>query len=283
MAVFDVPKDNRQQYMSSVASRLATMGMHLPDHLVESGKRWYPEVHETVKAQAPSLGISASQGAGIVAAVSPNMDFDNRNIKALEQIGNIDKSGWDMIYRSASRRTPDNRQMKRIPEVTEMLREVAPSLNSSYDASLVNAHRIMHGEQWRDVLTGPKTFRFAGNIENPFEQRGVTVDGRHHDIVANAMYPWTDFERGISSFRKSRPTRYEDIESVTSIANKAVQRRDSRFAGALDHDLQAILWLGGKFIETQGGVYQKGPARTGQPYTTARGTPLKRDKEFWQS
>jgi len=289
MAIFKVPKDSgRQQYMSSVAKRLVNMGMSLPDHVVEEGKMWYPAVHEATAKGSKDIGISTSQGSGIVAAVSPNMDFERNNINALQEITNIDKSGWNMISRSASQIDPTTgRQARRIPEVTEMLREVAPSLGAAYDTSLLKARRILHGEQWRDVLkleTGPKTYRFAGNIENPYKDTGVTVDGRHHDIVANSMRPWTNFERGISSAntRSGRPTRYEDIEEITRIASNRISQRDPRFAGIQPHDKQAILWVGGKWIETQGGAKKKGPTRQGQQYTTGLGGPLSRDAHFWR-
>jgi hypothetical protein len=286
MAFFTVPKDKRQQFMSSAASRLTRMGVQLPDHVVEEGMRWYPTVHDTVRQQAPQAGLTPSQGFGVVAAVSPNMDFDARNIKALEEIGNIDSSGWDMIQRSAQRDPSTGRQRPRIPEVTEMLKEVAPSISGAYDPSLVKARRIMSGEQWRDVLTlrsAPKTHHFAGNLENPYEDTGVTVDGRHHDIVANQMLSWTDVDRGIDSAGLTRGrSRYEDIEDITKLSTRRLSSRDPRFAGAHPHDVQAALWVGGKFIETQGGRYRKGPKREGQAYTTYRGDPLSRDAEFWR-
>jgi hypothetical protein len=263
------------------------MGLSLPDHIVEEGKMWYPAVHAATVKGSKDIGISSSQGSGIVAAVSPNMDFERNNINALQEITNIDKSGWDMIQRSASQIDPKTgNRAKRIPEISEMLKEVAPSLGAAYDTSLLKARRILNGEQWRDVLslrTGPKTFRFAGNIEDPFSDTGVTVDGRHHDIVANSMRPWTDFERGISSagLESGRPTRYEDIEEITRLATNRMSKRDSRFAGIHPHDAQAIFWVGGKFIETQGGARRVGPKREGQQYTTALGGPLRRDAHFW--
>ena len=181
------------QQFGAVTRRMVNMGMHLPDSVVEEGMRWYPAVHDTVKAQAPDIGLTTSQGAGIVAAVSPNMDFDARNIKALEEIRNISPRLWDDIHRSASRRDPTTGAVKpRLSGVKDELQEVAPSLSGAYDQSLVKAHRILQGQQVGDVLamrTAPKTATFAQNIADP-RSTGVTVDGRSGDVVANIRRPW---------------------------------------------------------------------------------------------
>jgi len=299
MAFFDVPKstgpDDKtpEQFMANTARRLVTMGMHLPNHVIESGRQWYPVVHEAAKK---TVGMDTAEGrrikdistaGGIIAAVSPNLDFDSRNIHAVTELAGLDSSDWDMIRRSATAKQADGKtQAPRNPEVAAMLREKAPSLVSSYDTGLVKAHRLLSGDQLRDVLpraSAPKTSHFADNIINPFEDTGVTVDYRHHDIVANQMMS-PKASRGISTAdlkTAGRRTRYEDIEHITRLASTLAGKRDERFRGILPHDMQAILWMGGKHIETQGGARRVGPARKGQPYTTETGAPLPRDAHFW--
>lgn len=262
---------------------MSNMGMNLPTHIVEEGKQWYPRVHGIARRSAQEAGISTSQASGIIAAVSPNLEFEERNEHAVSQLTNLSKSDWEMVERSASQKSPSGQSMKRIGEVTHMLREKAPALVSSYDLSLMRARRILHGEQWRDVLQSPKTFRFAGNIENPYEDTGVTVDFRHHDILVNQMLPAKDADRGISSWRNvtGKPTRYEHMEDITRNAASRASRMDPRIRGILPHEMQAVLWTGGKWIETQGGTRGVGVPRRGQPYTKATGAPLAHHR-FWQ-
>lgn len=271
--------------MAATASRLANMGLSLPDSIVTEGRLWYKNVNRISAEDARSAGLSPSQGHGIVAAVSPNLEFEGRNVNAIGQLAKLDESDWNLVRLSAARRTATNKAMPRLPEVTEMLREKAPNLVASYDTGLVKAHRIMQGEQWRNVLKpskGPKGFygktgHFAFNIEEPEEDTGVTIDYRHHDIIANRMMPPKD-KRGLEA-----AGRYTTIESITRNAAASAARRDPRFAGILPHDMQAVLWVGGKYIETQGGARGVGVPRVGQRYTTAEGRPLSRDSAFWRA
>lgn len=284
MVKFKYPEEgpDRRRFFTATAVRLSNMGMHLPSHLVEEGRQWYPTVHEVAHENARSVGITQSAASGIIAATSPNLEFD-RNVNAVGQLASLDKADWKLIERSAARRTPDNRQMPRIPEVASMLREKAPAMVATYDPNLVKARRILHGEQWRDVLQSPKAFHFAGNIENPGADTGVTVDFRHGDIFTNQMWPAKQ-KRGLEEWRQpgGTPSRYEHMENITRSAAERAARMDPRFAGILPHDMQAILWVGGKWIEKLGGVRSVGVPRRGQPYTTATGAPLAK-QTFWRN
>lgn len=264
-----------RQRVSATARRLANMGMALPDHLVQEGREWYPKVHE---ASAKFIGQETAEGhkitnihqaAGVVAAVSPSMDFEGKNIKALDELRGMTREHWDVIRHSTN-------QPNRTEEARSMLREVAPSMSVQGDRNLLKAQRIMAGEQWHDVLplqTAPKTHHFTLNIAEPGRDTGVTVDGRHNDIIVNRMMSWTEHDRGISSAATSsgKPTRYEVMEDITRAAGRSAGRRDERFAGIHPHDMQAILWVGGKWLERGGGVMKQGPTRVGQRYTDSRG------------
>ena len=278
------------QQFGAVTRRMVNLGMHLPDSVVEAGMEWYPAVHETVKAQAPEVGLTTSQGAGIVAAVSPNMDFDARNIKALEEIRNISPDLWDDIHRSASRRDSTTGRVKsRLSGIKDELQEVAPALSHAYDQSLVRAHRILQGQQVSDVLpmrTSPKTATFAQNIADP-RSVGVTIDGRASDVVANIRRPW-ELNRGLTSAQlpSGKETRYESHDRAHVEAGKRLTAQDPRYAGATPKDIQAVLWLGAKGIErsqpTKSGAPRvQGEKRQGQPYVTPSGQPLERDSHFW--
>lgn len=271
-------RDNPQLF-SSVAQRLTNMGLQLPQHVIDEGRNWYPAVHETVRRQAAQGGLTLEQGAGIVSAVSPNMDFENRNIKALEEIHNLDASDWDMINRQ-------NPTAAKTPEVTALLKEKAPSMSAGYILGLQKAHRLLSGEQWQSVLprrSAPKTHSFATNIINPHEAGPVTVDFRHADIIANMMNS-AKYGRGISSAGLTRgQSRYENYEDLTRLAHSRLtsgKYADPRFSGIHPHDLQAILWIAGRHIERNldpvriANPRSSGVPRRGQPYITHGGRPL---------
>ncbi len=267
---YQINRQKNPQRFAATARRLANFGMALPDHIVNEGRQWYPAVREATMRGAADIGISGHAGAGIVAAVSPNMDFDNSNINALEEITRLDRSDWSMIERSAQGK-------QRIPEVGAMISEKAPSLSRSYDANLTKAHRILSGENFEEVLnrrTAPKTNSFARNIYDP-DSMDVTVDGRHHDLIANERVPW-EKTRGIGSANLTRGvSRYEQMEDVTRVATSRASAQDSRFAGITPKDLQAIMWLGGKQVERRWNPERKtGDARRGQPYMSGSGRPV---------
>jgi hypothetical protein len=248
------------------------MALSLPEHIVEEGLNWYPSVHDATVRQSKEQGLSLAQGAGIVSAVSPNMDFDARNINALDEISNLTGEHWNMIKRSAG-------GSKRHPEVAAMLKEVAPSLGHAPDRNLMDAHDIYHGG--RDVFdvlnprTGPKRNRFARNIINPSDPVPVTIDGRQADIIANRYRPWTWSGRGISSadLPTGKTTRYEAHEEIMRRASNVVRQEGPRSMRDISPSgLQAVTWLGGKAHErswpTKSGEPRKiGVPRRGQRYT----------------
>lgn len=278
------PDSPSPQRSAATARRLVNMGLNLPDHIVEEGKEWYPAVHEATGkfvGQETAEGhkiTNIHQAAGVVAAVSPSMNFEDRNIHALTELQGMGREHWDVVRGSAQGR-------KRSPEASAMLKEVAPSMATQTDSQLLKAHRILKGEQWHEVIPlqgSPKTHHFTSNIAEPGRDTGVTVDGRHHDIVANNMQGWEQ-NRGISSagLKSGKRSRYEAIEGITRAATTRASAEDKRFAGIQPHDMQAVLWVGGKWIERGGDATRKqGPTRVGQPYTSGSGHPLA-SQQFW--
>ena len=279
------------QQFRAVTNRMTTMGLHLPDSAVEEGLNWFPSVHEVVNKQASNIDVPPSQAAGIVAAVSPNMNFDARNIKALDEIRNITPEGWDMVRAKTKIKAPDGKIIyRRLPETGAMLKEVAPSLASAYDTSRLKAESILGGQPWREVLsarTSPKTYAFAENIEDP-TSTSVTIDGRAADIVANQRRDWkADRGIGTANLVSGKESRYERHERAYQSATSELSQQDTRFTGATPKDVQAVLWVGGRGVERSqptksGGQRKVGEARVGQPYVTPGGKPLKRDSRFWE-
>jgi hypothetical protein len=255
-------------------------GMAGPED-IRAGREWYPRVHVATQKGARHLGVSPLHAAGLVAAVSPNMDFERNNIGAFHEMGSLSPKAWETIRRSATA-TKAGPYHQRTPEATDILR--GTSLSVASDSALLRAHRLMEGEDPEEVMskrTGPKTHSFMHAIHDPSShEHGITIDARAHDIAQNEMWPWTYTGRGISSadlpssrrvLKSGEPaksfgkkTRYEHFEDA--------YRTSADIAGEHPHDMQAITWMTGKKIEksfpTKSGAPRKfGVARHRQPYT----------------
>jgi hypothetical protein len=231
----------------------------------EHGRIWYPKVHDATAKGARQLGISHMHAAGLVAALSPNMDFDRNNIGAFHEIAHMGSQQWDAITHSATA-TKNGPYHQRTQAAHDALR--GTSLSVASDGALLKAHRILQGEHPDDVMprrTNPKTNAFAHAIHDPEGSPHVTIDGRAHDIANNEMWPWTYTGRGISSagLKSGKPTRYEAFEDTYRTAAKA--------ADVHPNVMQARTWVTGKRIEKQapsksGAPRKVGVRRVRQPY-----------------
>lgn len=303
---------NPAQFHAVVLNHVNMRDLATPKEVTE-GREWYPKVHDAVTKGVKGTSLSHFQGSGLVAAISPNMDWEHTNIPAFGELNKLHSSDWDEIHRSANQprqKVYDEDEGKwkskaapRTGAASSILQGM--SLSQVPDSNLVKAHRILQGEDPEDVLprrTAPKTNSFAWDIHDPsgeshprdraYGRRGpfITVDGRHHDISGNAMYPWTFSGRGISSAHLStsedspttkagKPskrwgqlTRYEHIEDATHAAAEATDEHPI--------NLQAINWTVGKRIERQGLTAsgeerQKGVERTGQAYLPGSPQPAR--------
>ena len=230
---------------------------------VHRGQVWYPKVHEAADKARRGTSMSLRQNAGVIAATSPNMDFEAVNIHALREVHKIKRAGWETIIQSSMQGG------KRSPAAQDVLKGL--SIASNTDENLVKAHRIMQGEDLDDVLhpvNAPKTNSFANNIEDPVGERftGLTIDGRAHDIVRNQMLPWGT-TRSIGGSAPAR-RRYSQFEEVHHAAREVVQ--DALHIPAPGPAIQAIAWVGGKHLERmmtpKGPLAKQGPPRRGQRY-----------------
>lgn len=251
--------DKDPQYRT-VSRRLRNMYEAAPDEVKQAGHDWYPKVNKAVTSAVSGTSKSVRAGAGVVAAVSPNMDWERDNIAAFDELSSLKGRQWEAIHDSAKQGT-------RTKAAADILQGMG--LAKAPDSNLVKAHRIWHGgEDFEDVLsrrTAPKTNSFARNIADPSTSRDVTVDGRHADIVVDSMRPWKNSgvsNRGISSanLAKGGSTRYENYEAQTA-----------RVADSLEippHALQATVWEMGKSVERGFNPDRKqGDMRRGQSYS----------------
>lgn len=215
---------------------------------VSAGKIWYPSVNDAVSKQLTGGFLSSASnphlsGSGLVAAVSPNMDWEESNIHALSELKGIKSAQWKDILSGHPR-----------------AREHVAGLSIARAPlhALQTAGRIISGEDPETVVKGPKTYNFMHNIHDPSDPRFLTVDGRAFDVATNRLRPW-ETGRGIESFRTKtgKTTRYEHVQNVYKNAAAAM--------GLLPSEAQAISWVHtkhGREMLNRG----SGPTRVGQPY-----------------
>ena len=256
---------NRDPTRRTVVRRLRNIYEATPDELRESGLNWYADVHDAARKSAKEHGRSVRQAAGVVAAVSPNMDWDSNNIHAFSEMASLSPKDLHIIRESAAtgKRTDAAREVLASRTTPDRLMSIA----TAPDANILKAHRIWNeGVDPEEVLRrqgAPKTNSFFRNILSPHVSGDVTVDGRHADLIADAMRPWSGkgSGRGISSAetKTGKVTRYEEYEEHT--------RALAKHLGILPHQLQAAVWVGAKPIERGFDPQRKqGDARTGQSY-----------------
>jgi len=223
----------------------------------EAGRTWYPQVHDAVAKGVKGTSTSERAGAGLVSAVSPNMDWEGGNIHALRELHRLKAADFANINKG------DRTSLKGL------------SISAAYGSGIEKAHRIMQGEDPDHVLTGPKTNAFFHNIHEPHVGGPVTVDGRAYDIAHNRLQTWTA-DRGISGQMHtpkgvvtSAHVRYNRVADVYRSAASAISQESGQEIHP--HDVQAVTWEQGKRIERSGttasGQPRKvGVRRMGQPY-----------------
>lgn len=239
-----------------------------PDDIKEVGMQWYGKVHNAAqKAVRGVPGRDVTHAAGVIAAVSPNMDWERDNIAAFDELKGLSGRQWEAIHDSASQAPiigTDGKRRKapRSEAAEEALNGLG--LAKAPDSNLVKAHRIwIKGENTNLVIprrTAPKTNSFADNIARPNESKAVTVDGRDSDMTVDAARPWKS-ARGISSaaLKNGKQSRYEQYEEST--------QRVAEKEGIRPNQLQAIKWEMGKRIERDYDPDRvQGSARRGQSY-----------------
>lgn len=254
-----IDKDPTMRTKVRRVRNLYVASLEFPD-IHEKGMNWYGNVHDAAMKSAKEAGKTTRQAAGVVAAVSPNMDWENNNINAFHEIDQLSPKDWAAIHLSAT-------QGRRTDDVKGIL--AGTGLSRTSDANLIKGHRIWHGGEDPEEVLGrrgaPKTNSFFHNILNPNASGYVTIDGRAADQVVDAMRPWQR-SRGIGSaaLKTGKQTRYEDYEEAHHRAAAALST-PGRIV--LPHEVQAVNWELGKHIERGfDSGRDKGDVRLGQSY-----------------
>lgn len=235
-----------------------------PPESVAEGAVWYPKVRDAVQKGVRTRGFLGGSpnkvlsGAAMVAAVSPNMDWDNSNINAFDEIRGLKGHQWADIMGART----DDSAAGHASRAAARLHVQGLSLSRAPLGGLQKVGRLIQGEDPNDVMnprTGPKTHRFMHNIADPENEQYATIDGRAFDTITNRAMPWTS-GRGIegANLPSGKLTRYEHAENVV---------RDVAAAhGMLPSAAQATSWANVKYNIEQVGGRKMGPPRVGQPY-----------------
>lgn len=217
------------------------------------GMEWYDKVNTAVAKGTSKRGFMSGasdkmlSGAGIVAAVSPNMDWDRSNIDAFSELSKLKSSHWDAIA------SGDRGSLQGM------------SISSASTPNLLKAHRLIQGADPDTELHeggSPKTHSFMHNIANPDDPGYVTIDGRAFDTMTNRMRSW-DVDRGLTG-EKSMSARYSAARDIWKGAASATGLTPAR--------AQAVSWSHTKYdLEQSGRTRKQGPNRVGQPYFDPQG------------
>lgn len=229
-----------------------------PEHIAE-GKMWYPRVHEEVSSSLSRRGFLSSQpdralaASGLVAAVSPNADWEKVNTHALRELAGLKSRQVHTLVHGQD------------DEIKGMVSSMA--IGRAPIANLRKTGRILQGEDPEAVLpreSSPKVNSFMHNIYDPSSRSHVTIDGRMFDVLTNRGRQW-ESKRGISKGAGVRgtPSRYEHAEGIVTEAADAV--------GLDPSAAQSVAWLHGQSAERMGQTRRgtdriKGVNRVGQPY-----------------
>lgn len=228
MAHFDITDENRDE----VIARLQGWARTAPRHVRVAGRAWYEEAYAVADGVAGLLRITIDQAAGVLAAISPQMDASE----------NFKHDVVDII--SGKRRRVPQRQLDK-----------------------VNA--ILRGADPEDALprcTSPKTNSFYRNILG--DRSVVTIDGRMADMITDKMLAW-EANRGIANACNKRGglTRYEQYEQLVIDAAKPLRWSGFQLQAVLW--LEAKRWET-HGLTARGLPRKQGPARVGQSYTSLR-------------
>lgn len=251
----------------TVVRRLRNIYEATPDEVREAGSNWYGQAHEAaVKGVQGRRNLNFEHGAGVIASVSPNMDWETTNVHVFDEINHLhDTSGALSVLRHSAQskvRTDEARDLLSSPHFANIRR--------ANDADILKAVDILGGADYRDVLrkgSAPKTHAFATNIAYPHEFGRVAVDGRHADMIVDAARPW-EWNRGLGrgTVNNEPSARYQNYENQTVVLMNHLNRTYG--TSYLPHEVQAILWLQGKQnLERSNSAQDKGDTRTGWRYS----------------
>jgi hypothetical protein len=217
------------------------------DHDAISAIHWYLVAHEGAVQTAFTGGVSLRQGVGIVAALSPQMDWDSNIAIAKFYTKTLHD---DLAANSPLAREHDSRkvahQLRLIASRAKPIAEGRykktgePMLaDVSNDDNIEKAVRIFRGEDPDVVLGGHKVRSFFNSIAQPTDPDDVTIDT--HMVAAGARLLITANSPYMKPMFNGPTSTALNVAGTYGIFADAV-RQVARAHGLLPSQLQAIIW-----------------------------------------
>jgi hypothetical protein len=217
-----VPRDNvaASRARVSLTRNITNIYRDAPEATKVAGRQWYPKAHEEAASLGRNLGSDTRTGAGIIAAVSPSMSWEN-NIPAAHQIAGLsDRHIASMAMANEHQKAAASliKEHEKVggkgsaPAHLYALHDEAHAvhmatrsplsgtpLNSQSTDNIVKAARIRSGESPESVLPQRlKTGNFYRNVNDPSDAHAVTVDTHAHDAARMSKLPFKT-DRGLSA------------------------------------------------------------------------------------
>jgi len=174
----------------------------------EEGMYWYAQAHSSAVSMAEKHKVSVKQAVGVIAAMSPGLNWGLNLLQANELI-----EAWQKGLRG----------------------EDLPRLGTYGRRNIIKATSILLGADPLDVLppTGPKVRSFYQNILDPRSPEVVTIDRHAKCLALNS----SSTRHGASNEKDAIVTRAEYPYYARHYV--AVAER----LGLIPNQLQAICWV----------------------------------------
>jgi hypothetical protein len=275
-----VPKkgaDPAGRQRATLTRNVTNLYRDAPPATVRQGREWYPKAHDEAKTLGEAIGSDTRTGAGIIAAVSPSMSWEN-NIPAAQQYAGLSDHHVNRMAAANERQKglaraigQHERQYGKGAAPAHLYEQHAQAtaehmatrqhlagtpLNNQSTDNIIKGARIRAGERPEDVLPmHVKTGNFYRNVNDPSDPHAVTVDTHAHDAARGVKLPFKT-TRGLTAV-----SRYEHFAG-------AYRNAASRVGEPQAHIVQATVW-------------QHWKDRFGNDTSGARGAAAKPDPWYW--
>lgn len=158
-----------QRNLVHLATPVEQGGLATPED-IEAGEHWYPSAQQHAQRLGRIMGADQRAGAALISSLSPQTDWEQNLIKAhdiaVHGRPTYEGAGWSP--KREGDRWLDQRQNK-AEDIINMSRQ---------------GHDVTH------LFTpGLKTHSFLENIDNPQDQRYVTIDTHAHNAAVASRTP----------------------------------------------------------------------------------------------
>jgi hypothetical protein len=221
---------------------------------LEEGMQWYSKAHDFAAGLAQKYGIDEDHAAAVVAALSPQTDWDrnqrlaeavmdithNRNGQTFQfndvGISKLASKGIDVsAYKGRTFGAPGEQPVSSLPP--KVLAIAHPDLKEQSSDNNLKALQLAQGADIDKTLGGAKVRDFYNNIQDRGTAPYVTVDT--HMVRAALNDPSRSGDEAALIMGSNQ--RYEIFAKAIRQASSDVQ---DRLPGITPAQLQAVVWTG---------------------------------------